>query len=335
MAVAIRRRSVDLPAPFGPRSRTTSPASMRRSTRTTAGAIPNTRVTPVRLTAGGTAAPGGERSSERRSRSPREATRVTGYRRAPSCMWPARWMGAAYSGRSMDVTHPLGRLLFEAAHDRFPPADGRVEVLPPPPGRSDAVVAFTAHSVVAAGVDPGEVVQRLPSDDLGAPTSAPFLAWLGERLGAEVGMIDLVMVAFGGEAERDHRLDLTPIADSTDHPRVARANRYRSDVVTYSDAERRGVVMIGRGLCERLEIAVEIYRGHRGHGLGREMARAAHALVPPDEPLFAQVTPGNTMSIRSFLAAGYRPICSEVLFLRAIGRVMPDPTLPPHGSRKA
>jgi hypothetical protein len=214
----------------------------------------------------------------------------------------------------MDVTHPLGRLLFEAAHDRFPPADGRVEVLPSPPGRSDAVVALTAHSVVAAGVDPGEVLQRLPSDDLGAPTSAPFLAWLGERLGAEVGMIDLVMVAFGGE-HADHGLALQPATDS-DHPRVARSNRYRSDVTIYSDAERRGVVMLGRGLCDRLEIAVEIDPAHRGHGLGREIARASLALVPPGEPLFAQVTPGNTMSIRAFLAAGYRPICSEVLFLR-------------------
>jgi GNAT superfamily N-acetyltransferase len=215
----------------------------------------------------------------------------------------------------MDVRHPLGRLLSEAAHDRFPPADGRVEVLPSPPGRSDAVVAFTAHSVVAAGVDPGEVLQRLPSDDLGAPTSAPFLAWLGERLAAEVGMIDLVMVAFGID-ETSGWPSLRPATDSLDHPRVARSNRYRSDVTTHADAEGRGVVMLGRGLCDRLELAIEIEPAHRGRGLGRELARAALALVPAGEPLFAQVTPGNTMSIRAFLAAGFRPICSEVLFLR-------------------
>jgi GNAT superfamily N-acetyltransferase len=215
----------------------------------------------------------------------------------------------------MDVTHPLGRLLFEAAHDRFPPADGRVEVLPSPPGRSDAVVAFTAHSVVAAGVEPGEVLQRLPADDLGAPTSAPFLAWLGQRLGAEPGMVDLVMVAFGGGGEPS-RLQLVEVPDWLDHPRVTRANLYRSDVVAYADPERRGVVTIGRGLCGRLELALEIDPAHRGRGLGRDLTRAALSLVPVGEPLFAQVTPGNVMSIRAFLAAGYRPICSEVLFLR-------------------
>jgi hypothetical protein len=32
--------------------------------------------------------------------------------------------------------------------------------------------------------------------------------------------------------------------------------------------------------------------------------------------LFAQVSPGNTASVRAFLAAGYQPICSEVLFLK-------------------
>ena len=46
------------------------------------------------------------------------------------------------------------------------------------------------------------------------------------------------------------------------------------------------------------------------------MAAAAVTLVPEGEPLFAQVSPGNVASVRAFLAAGYRPICSEVLFLR-------------------
>jgi hypothetical protein len=47
------------------------------------------------------------------------------------------------------------------------------------------------------------------------------------------------------------------------------------------------------------------------------MADAARTFGPPAEPLFAQVTPGNAASLRAFLAAGYRPIGSEVLFLRA------------------
>jgi hypothetical protein len=36
-------------------------------------------------------------------------------------------------------------------------------------------------------------------------------------------------------------------------------------------------------------------------------------MVPRDEPLFAQVTPGNVASVRALLAAGYTPIASEVL----------------------
>ena len=51
-----------------------------------------------------------------------------------------------------------------------------------PPGPVDAVLAFTAHHVVAAGVDPGLVAARLPAGDLSAPMGAPFLGWLGGRL---------------------------------------------------------------------------------------------------------------------------------------------------------
>jgi hypothetical protein len=55
------------------------------------------------------------------------------------------------------------------------------------------------------------------------------------------------------------------------------------------------------------------------HPPARDPARgrrrpAAH-LVPRDEPLFAQVTPGNIASVRPLLAAGYTPIASEVLLL--------------------
>lgn len=51
----------------------------------------------------------------------------------------------------------------------------------------------------------------------------------------------------------------------------------------------------------------------RGHGLGRELAAAALGLLPADTPIFAQVSPGNSHSMRATLAAGYRPIGGEVL----------------------
>ena len=48
----------------------------------------------------------------------------------------------------------------------------------------------------------------------------------------------------------------------------------------------------------------------------RALIRASWSLVPRHETLFAQVSPGNTASVRAFLAAAYQPICSEVVFLK-------------------
>jgi hypothetical protein len=91
--------------------------------------------------------------------------------------------------------HPLRALLEEAAGGRFPPPDGGVRVLPAPPGRSNAVVAFTAHHVIAVDVEPDETLAHLPSPDLGAPVNAKFLAWLGSRLGSPPGSLDVVLGA--------------------------------------------------------------------------------------------------------------------------------------------
>ncbi|MGH9244157.1 MAG: GNAT family N-acetyltransferase, partial [Acidimicrobiales bacterium] len=55
----------------------------------------------------------------------------------------------------------------------------------------------------------------------------------------------------------------------------------------------------------------------RGRGLARRLAAAATTLIPPGEPLFAQVAPANTASLRALLAAGYSPIGAEVLFRKA------------------
>ena len=96
------------------------------------------------------------------------------------------------------------------------------------------------------------------------------------------------------------------------HPRVARALRYRDDVRTW--AVPGGIVTVGRGVAGRWEVAVEVDPDHRGRGLGRELAAAARHLGPGRAPPWAQITPGNVASVRAFLAAGYRPAGSEVLF---------------------
>jgi RimJ/RimL family protein N-acetyltransferase len=124
-------------------------------------------------------------------------------------------------------------------------------------------------------------------------------------------MFLLAPAAVGEELEPlEQRRDL----DS--HPRVARSARYREDLRVYSDRTDAGVVVIGRGLARRWEVSVEVAREARNGGLARRLALAARALVPAQEPLWAQVAPANAASVRAILAAGYRPIGAEVLFLR-------------------
>lgn len=213
--------------------------------------------------------------------------------------------------------HRLVRLLREAARDRFPAADGTVEILGRPPGRSDAVVAFTAHTVISADVEADELRAHLPDHDPGAPMSAPFLTWLGLQLGTPPGSLDVVLVADGtGRPDPDHQLTEVDEADPAFDERIARARAHRTDVRLFADAGARGIVILGRGLGERREVSLEVALRRRGRGVGTALARAALGLVPEGEQLFAQVAPGNVTSLRAFLRAGYRPIGAEVLFLR-------------------
>ena len=189
-----------------------------------------------------------------------------------------------------------------------------VEVWPAPPGAVDAVLAFTAHHVVAAGVDPALVAARLPEGDLTAPMSPGFLGWLGEQLGSLPGSLDVVLAArgLGGEPP----LELGAGVDPDRHPRAARASRYRGDLEVWTSPDGAGVLVLGRGLAGRREVSFEVDPGRRNRGLGRLLVAAARHLTPPGEPLFAQVAPGNAASLRVVQAAGFRPIGAEVLFHR-------------------
>jgi len=187
-------------------------------------------------------------------------------------------------------------------------------VLPSLGGPADAIVAFSAHSVLSADIDPDAARLALPSDDPGAPMSASFVTWIATMIGAEPGSVDVVLVADAAPAVTEL------VAVGADHPRRTRAQSYRQRVETWSDAGRTGLVIVGRGLAGRLEVSVEVEPAHRGTGRGRQLASAARSLVPAGEHLFAQVAPGNVASLRAFLAAGYRPIGAEVLFLRHVAR---------------
>jgi GNAT superfamily N-acetyltransferase len=208
----------------------------------------------------------------------------------------------------------LLRLLQDAAMGAPPAADGVVEVWPAPVGAADAVLAFTAHHVIAAGVDPDLVAARLQDGDLGAPMSPGFLDWLGARLGSVPGSLDVVLAAegLGGIPP----LELRPVGDPARHPRAARALRYRGDLEVWTDPEGAGVLVLGRGLAGRREVSFEVDPARRNRGLGRLLVAAARHLTPPGAPLFAQVAAGNAASLRVVEAAGFRPIGAEVLFHR-------------------
>lgn len=182
-----------------------------------------------------------------------------------------------------------------------------------------AVVALPHRHVIAAAIDEDVVRHRIAPDDIGAPMSAGFLLFLAGWLGAEPGTLDIVLAATEGAAAGRDEVDveLWRRDDLDDHARVRRASRYRADVAVYATSERGdpdGVVTLGRGLAGRHEMAFEVAPNARGRGLGRRLAAAGRALTPADEPLFAQVAPGNAGSLRAVLAAGYRPIGGEVLF---------------------
>ncbi|MFF0266194.1 GNAT family N-acetyltransferase [Kribbella sp. NPDC004536] len=211
----------------------------------------------------------------------------------------------------------LAAILRAAEHGTFPPPDLTVSVVPAPSARESGVVAFTGHNVIAADVTAEWVAEHVPSDDPGVPMSPPFLVALAEHTGQRVGATDAMFLApaITDPTERAAATaDLTELHD-LDHPRATRARRHRDDVRVYVDAHE-GLVVIGRGLADRLECAIEVPPAARRQGHGRRLAMAARALVPATASIWAQITPGNAASLRTFLAAGYKPVGSEALLIK-------------------
>lgn len=207
-------------------------------------------------------------------------------------------------------THRLATLLHAAAFGEFPPADGTVEVLSPPPGPAMAVVGLTGRYVVATSAPECWVREHLPSADLLAPMAPRFLAALGREIARRDDGVDVLLAAPGLEG---HARLVEVQRDA--HPRVVRANAHRQDVRVFEDPSGAAVLITGRGLALRAEVAVEVEDEARGRGLARDALIEARRLVGPGQALFAQTAPGNAASLRAFLAAGFRPIGSEVLFL--------------------
>jgi GNAT superfamily N-acetyltransferase len=200
----------------------------------------------------------------------------------------------------------LAAILDSVAKAQFPPADGRVTILPQPSARDAGVFAFTGHSVIFADADPAWVAAQLPAGDLSAPLSPRFVQGLAEHIGREAHQTD--MLACATALPGLPPVELTAEADPA-HPRIIRALRYRDEIRTWQ--ADGGVLLLGRGAGGRWEVAIEVDADHRGRGLGRRLATAARHLVPGGAPLWAQIAPGNAASVRAFLAAGFRPVGAE------------------------
>ena len=205
----------------------------------------------------------------------------------------------------------LEGLLDRLAAGKTPPADASVTTVPAPLGAPALVVGGSAWHVVAADVDPAWVAAHVAHDPLAAPLGARFLSELADQVGVEPGVVDAVLVAPPAQAEPG--LELVEV-EPGEHPRVLRALRHRTGVRVWTTPDGSALVALGRGVCGRWEVSLEIAPSARGRGLGTGLAAAAPALVPGGAPLWAQVAPANVASLRSFLAAGYRPVAAESLF---------------------
>jgi GNAT superfamily N-acetyltransferase len=205
-------------------------------------------------------------------------------------------------------------VLEEAARGILPAPDDQVEVLDEDPGRAFGVLAFPAHFYVLAPVEPQWVHEFLRPGDYGAPLGATFLTALAGRLGAGIGTVDAVLAACAHGGGGDS-LGLRPLGAAA-HRRVERAYRYRDDVRAWQTGDGAGCLVLGRGRVGRWEVALEVEPHARGRGLGRALAAAALGLLPAGTPVFAQVAPGNSISLRATLAAGYGPVAAEVLLPR-------------------
>jgi hypothetical protein len=199
-----------------------------------------------------------------------------------------------------------------AGHPPLP--DGLVAVVGRPLGAKAAIVAFTGHHVVAADVPPDWVAGLCPPGDLAAPMGPRFVSALAERLRVEAGTQDAVLVARGSA---ESPLPLVTASAAETRQALMDAPNPRRDCRMWRTTDGSGTVILGRGLEDRWEVAIEVAPALRGRGLGRALALAARSLVGPDEHVIAQIAPGNVASLRAALGAGYTPLAAEILFFDA------------------
>ena len=208
--------------------------------------------------------------------------------------------------------HRLTELFDRLSRDIFPPRDDGIEVVGPPPGVAEVVMAFTNHNVIATSLGEEVVRAQLDPEDLKGPLRPAFLNWMREQLHARPTSVDIVLYAKGRGLGSDA---VEPRDDLHDHPRVIRASRYRTDIELYGDPVSSSVLVMGKGVAGRREIAVEVPASQRKASTGRRLVQAALDVTPKGVPVFAQVASGNAASLRAFYNSGFRPLGAEALFI--------------------
>jgi len=172
-----------------------------------------------------------------------------------------------------------------------------------------AVVALTAHYFIATAAAEDWPRDQLLEGDLLAPMGPRFLTALSEQFGLPDDGVDVLLAAQGLPGD-----SLLRETTAHDDSRATRARAHREQVRVFTDPTGVAIVVLGHGLARRNEVAIEVEPTHRGHGLATRALTEARRLLRPDQVLFAQTAPGNAASLRALLAAGFRPIGSEVLF---------------------
>jgi hypothetical protein len=97
--------------------------------------------------------------------------------------------------------------------------------------------------------------------------------------------------------------------DLAGHARATFATGVRDEVRCVGPAGADALVTMGRGLGGLTEVGVEI----DDDTSGRALLVDALTMVPAGQVVVAAVAPGNARALRSFLAAGFRPVASVQL----------------------
>lgn len=214
------------------------------------------------------------------------------------------------------MTHPFVRRIHEATVGEYSDGGRTLEVGPALEGPCDAVAFLPGRTVIAADVDEDWAGEHLvyqrdrrpedPSTGLGL-----FVAALAERLGNPPIYASVLTAA-------PHRAAMVQGKfKSTGQPDPGWA-AYRNKIKSYhfDSPSVTGNVDVGRGPGGRWDVFVRVDREARGGGGGsRQLLTAALTLVPKGEELYGSAPVHDIRALRTMLSGGFRPICTEVLFL--------------------